>query len=502
MKIVKTIVLLSLLSCLIGCEQFQPNKLAIGDRPISSIARTNPDNDLAEVPSPKVIKELSQDLEQYKPQVKIAAPIAEKTFNQTDVEIKLEVENLPIFQDDQFHLGNHLNLIVDNEPLQEIYSLDEPILIRDLSPGTHTIRVFAVRPWGESFKNKGAYAQTTFNILTETNDNRPITDFPQLTYSSPTGTYGAEPVLLDFYLDHLDIQKWLVKATVNGTSFTIEDWQPYYLTGFKLGENWIQLELIDESGKTIENTFNNTVRVFTYDPQQQDTLAKLINDEISVADARGIVNQSYYIQPVITPEIIEPTLEIEPEPNFNAEESAHNIELTKDKIKTIKSEEGILGDTSAIEEKNNLSQGANSDVEQILTKKSEQTTIILAPETNIIDKVSKTTKDSSEKESNRVDLKDTEEENTALEPTESPEKITIIQDNIDQQKPIVTIKTPQPESTAITEDEINEISITLPQTESIEIPEQKTKSRLWWKKILISLRQKLENLVKLIPNEI
>ncbi|MEY2856277.1 MAG: hypothetical protein RLZZ74_586, partial [Cyanobacteriota bacterium] len=330
MKTVRTIIFILVLSCLIGCEQLQLDNYPISDWTTPSLrdfppgtlrdrtdkTRALDSSNLAEVTSPQVIQELDQELRQYSPQVKITAPIGSKTFNQADVEIKLAVSDLPIFQDDRLHLGNHVNLIVDNEPLQAIYSLDEPIIIKNLAPGTHSVRAFAVSPWGESFKNEGAYAQTTFNVLTQTNNNRPNTDLPLLTYNSPTGTYGAEPVLLDFYLSYpdaaisfaqknLDHPEWQVKATVNGTSFMIEDWQPYYLTGFKPGDNWIQLELIDQSGKTIENTFNNTVRVFNYDPQQQDTLAKLVTNQISLNDAQSIVKQSYYIQPIETPEIVE-----------------------------------------------------------------------------------------------------------------------------------------------------------------------------------------------------
>ena len=100
-----------------------------------------------------------------------------------------------------------MNLIVDNEPFQAIYNIDRPITIKNLAPGSHTIRAFAVTPWGESFKNEGAYAQTTFNVLTETNDNRPDFSRPLLTYNSPTGTYGAEPLLLDFYLTNAPLPR-------------------------------------------------------------------------------------------------------------------------------------------------------------------------------------------------------------------------------------------------------------------------------------------------------
>lgn len=299
MKTIKiSLILLIILFCSLGCQRLD-NRFLSSDRPNSGAVLS--DSNLAEVATPRTIARLERTLEEYVPQVKIVAPQSGQTFSQTEINVELAVENLPIFRDEKLQLGNHLNLIVDNEPVKRIYSLSEPVTLKNLTPGTHSLRVFAVRPWGESFKNEEAYAQTTFNVLTETNNNRPDVDRPLLTYSSPTGIYGAEPILLDFYLTNAplhaiaqnnpQLEDWRVRATVNGTSFTLENWQPVYLTGLKPGENWVQLELVNEAGRNIENAFNNTVRVFQYDPQQSDTLAKLVTDKISLAEAKAIVEQ-------------------------------------------------------------------------------------------------------------------------------------------------------------------------------------------------------------------
>jgi len=86
-------------------------------------------------------------------------------------------------------------------------------------------------PWQESFKNDGAFAETTFHILTKTGKNAPDNNLPLLTYSSPQGIYGAEPILLDFYLSNAplrlsntangdnNLQDWRIRVTVNGESF-------------------------------------------------------------------------------------------------------------------------------------------------------------------------------------------------------------------------------------------------------------------------------------------
>jgi hypothetical protein len=274
---------------------------------------------IAEVAPPSTIQELNKSFQQYEPQVEIINPKSDSVFKEDRVNVKLQVKNLPIFKDPKLEMGPHLHLILDNEPARSIYDLDKPLLLENLAPGTHTIRVFAVRPWNESFKNEGAYAQTTFHILTKTRDNNPDPSQTLLTYNSPSGTYGAEPILLDFYLTnaplHLvakedpDFKDWRIRVTVNDESFIVDRWQSIYLKGFEKGNNWLQLEFIDEDGNNIDNVFNNTVRLITYDPKQKDTLSQLVQDKLSTQVARAIVEPNYIAKP--TPA---PSIEVTPEP--------------------------------------------------------------------------------------------------------------------------------------------------------------------------------------------
>ena len=278
---------------------------------------------LSEVPPPKVIQELRQSLDQYQPQVKILSPQAEQVFQDTNVTVKLEVKDLPIFKDQDLEMGPHLHLILDNEPYKPIYDVynpEKPIILNNLTPGSHTIRVFASRPWHESFKNDGAYAQTTFHIFTKTEEHTPSPSLPLLTYSRPQGNYGAEPILVDFYLTNAplhvvaqenpsdEIADWRIRVTVNGESFLMDNWQPIYLKGFEKGNNWVKLEFIDEEGNPINNAFNNTVRLIAYNPKGQDTLSKLVRGELSATVARSIVDPNYSAKLTPTPEpIVTPT---------------------------------------------------------------------------------------------------------------------------------------------------------------------------------------------------
>jgi hypothetical protein len=122
----------------------------------------------SEVSPPSVIQTLRPTLETYQPQVTIITPKPDEVFQDNKVTASFQVKDLPIFKDPQWQLGPHLQVILDNQLYIPVYDLNQPLVLPDLSPGTHTLRVFASRPWYESFKNEGAYAQTTFHIFTIT----------------------------------------------------------------------------------------------------------------------------------------------------------------------------------------------------------------------------------------------------------------------------------------------------------------------------------------------
>jgi hypothetical protein len=312
-KVFFSFLMATVLVCgLVGCRD-----RIEASQPLSSdqAAGTLQAGQLSEVAPPSVIQQLSQSLEGYQPQVTILGPANDQVLQDTTVSVQLQVQDLPVFKDPDLDLGPHLHVILDNEPYQAVYDLDKPLVFENLPPGTHTLRVFASRPWHESFKNEGAYAQTTFHVFTKSADNNPQPNLPLLTYSRPKGDYGAEPIMLDFYLTnaplHLvaqenpddDIADWRIRVTINGESFVLDRWQPVYLKGFKPGKNWVKLEFLDEQGNPVSNVFNDTVRLINYEPKGKDTLSKLIRGELSAEEARGIVQRDYQAQPTPTPAV-------------------------------------------------------------------------------------------------------------------------------------------------------------------------------------------------------
>ena len=275
---------------------------------------------ISEVAPPAIFSDLEALFGDAQPQVAIAYPKPNQIIETTTLAAELSLRDLSIYKDENLELGPHLQISLDNQPSRSIYSLDEAIEFLDLTPGSHTLRVFAVKPWGESFKNEAAYAQTTFHVFAKTYENAPDPTKPQLIYSAPQGTYGAQPILLDFYLNnaplHLiakedpDIADWKIRCDINGQSFVFDQWQPIYLKGFEPGQNWVQITLIDEQSSPIDNAFNSTVRLISYDPEQRDTLAKLVRGELPLEEAGKIVDPNYEppVEPVVEP-LVEPSLE-------------------------------------------------------------------------------------------------------------------------------------------------------------------------------------------------
>ncbi|WP_198406047.1 hypothetical protein [Parathermosynechococcus lividus] len=258
---------------------------------IEDIAWAKSGSELAEVAAPVAIEDLKSWFDRYEPRLQILSPQPNQTLEATTIAVTLQVEGLNIFQDPRTGLGPHVEVVLDDRPSRSVYDLKEPIEFSDLQPGTHLLRAFIVYPWGESIKSPLAYAERTFHLYTATGD-RPTT--PLLTYNQPQGVYGAEPMLLDFYLSNVPVDTdrptWQVRCTINGQSFTVNRWQAYYLTGFKPGDNWVRLDLLDSNGQPIGNT--TITRLVTYHLGGNDALSRLLRGELAAKNLQSSLSPS------------------------------------------------------------------------------------------------------------------------------------------------------------------------------------------------------------------
>ncbi|HEV7699772.1 MAG TPA: hypothetical protein VGO43_06060 [Pyrinomonadaceae bacterium] len=265
---------------------------------------------LSMVDTPQKIQDLMKargDQDKAKPIIKIIEPKADAELMSSTVKVKLEISgDLKGYKpgmNEETHAGNHIHVILDNQPYEAYYNLDQELELRNVTDGAHTLRVFPSRPWHESFKNDGAFQMvkftvksggadpakpTTSNGNTVANANAAATPEvkemkessagavdptkPLLTYSRPKGEYkgdDAKVVMIDFWLMNAKLKgnggEFRVSYSVDGGQPEFADyWGPIFLEGWVPGKHTVKLELVDKDGKVVDNGgYNSTTREIT-----------------------------------------------------------------------------------------------------------------------------------------------------------------------------------------------------------------------------------------------
>src|SRR5436305_10583268 len=151
---------------------------------------------LTQVPRPQAIEQMMKDRgeqDQAKPTLRIVLPANNATINGSTVEVKLELggdlKGYMPHKDPATGKGNHIHVILDNEPYEAYYELNQgPFELRNVSEGWHTLRVFPSRPWHESYKNDGAFQMVYFNIKGCGNPEKPTTTKDEQMMASTTNS--------------------------------------------------------------------------------------------------------------------------------------------------------------------------------------------------------------------------------------------------------------------------------------------------------------------------
>ncbi len=240
------------------------------------------------------------------PELTVEMPKEGEAINSSTVKIKVKVNGDVKMGKDADGKGNHVHVILDNQPYAAHYMWDEGFELRNVTDGEHTLRMFASRPWHESYKNEKAFKTVKFTVKDgQADETKPTTDAngskmadtksesnqgaegttvenstagnvdfskPLLTYSRPKGDYkgeDAEAIMLDFWLSNAKLSgdggEYKVRYSINGGEpQMIEKWTPIWLKGWKEGSNSIKLELVDKDGNLVENGgYNSTTREIT-----------------------------------------------------------------------------------------------------------------------------------------------------------------------------------------------------------------------------------------------
>ncbi len=166
--------------------------------------------------------------------------------------------------------GQHIHLIIDNDPYSAHY---EPKFEKEIGEGHHVAIAFLSRSYHESVKNPQAFKVFQFTVGKKAEELQPMDlKRPMLFYSRPKGEYsgdGAKKVLFDFYLVNGELKPdgYSLIATVNDSlQFEFDNWQPYVIEGLPMGENTINIKLVDAQGNSVDTKMNNITRKFTLKP--------------------------------------------------------------------------------------------------------------------------------------------------------------------------------------------------------------------------------------------
>ncbi|MBX3291102.1 MAG: hypothetical protein KF855_17470 [Acidobacteria bacterium] len=302
---------------------------ACGEQPAGNTSNTAnatntntsaPAQELTTAEAPQHIKDMMTtrgEQDKAAPTLKIVAPAEGATVESSTVKVKLDLsgdlKGYKPHMDHETKMGNHIHVILDNQPYEAYYNLDSEFELRNVTDGEHTLRVFASRPWHESYKNDGSFQMVRFTVknggadvskpattangqqmsnaggnanvnerantnAAPTPEGKAMADSkagdvdakkPLLTYSRPKGEYkgrDTDPIMIDFWLANAKLTgdggEYRVRYSVNGGEAKfIEKWEPLWLKGWTAGKHTVKLELVDKDGNVVDNGgYNSTSR--------------------------------------------------------------------------------------------------------------------------------------------------------------------------------------------------------------------------------------------------
>jgi hypothetical protein len=295
-----TFVILAFLISLVGCTTDQDN----ANTTATSTVTPPPTQRLQLTPEPPRVMELRKtrgEQDQAKPVLKTVSPADGSTVEGSTVQVRLtlsgELKGYQPHKDPATGTGNHIHVILDDNPYEAYYDLNVPFELKNVTPGKHLLRVFPSRPWHESYKNDEAFQLTMFTVngggdaskptttgtgqtMADNNSNQNATQRsiavdrtkPLLTYSRPKGEYKgeeADPIMIDFWLSNAKLKgeggEYRVRYIVDDDEPRfIDKWEPVWLAGWLNGRHTVRLELIGPDGYPFKNgSLNITTREIT-----------------------------------------------------------------------------------------------------------------------------------------------------------------------------------------------------------------------------------------------
>ncbi len=333
MKYTKLLIVIIALAAISACQRADTDQQVnpggyTGERNLQSNANAGTHSEtsganaqgLTEVPRPQKITEMMSQRgaqDEAQPTLQIVEPAANSTVSSSTVRVRLnlsgDLKGYKPMMDAATKMGNHIHVILDNQPYEAFYNLDGEFELRNVADGEHTLRVFPSRPWHESYKTDGAFQMVKFTVRNGGADaSRPATTNsgqtmsnanttaatsatpegkemqkttagavdaakPLLTYSRPKGEYkGADTdaIMIDFWLSNVGLQyddsltmptSYRVRYSIDGGEAKyIDNWKPIWISGWTNGKHTVKVELVDKAGNVVDNGgYNSTTSEIT-----------------------------------------------------------------------------------------------------------------------------------------------------------------------------------------------------------------------------------------------
>ena len=163
------------------------------------------------------------------------------------VTLKVELANFETFEDAATKTGQRLEILVDNISSTFPWrDATKPYTFKSLPKGTHMVRIFPVRPWGEAIKEPSALASVTFHVGEKDGKNTVEAGTPVLTVVAPRGKVkgDAGKVLLDVLVSGCPVSEQAVPDSCRlrykvdtQPEVTLTKVEPVWLSGLTPGRH-------------------------------------------------------------------------------------------------------------------------------------------------------------------------------------------------------------------------------------------------------------------------
>jgi len=175
-----------------------------------------------------------------------------------------------------------VEVTLDGQLCHAIADPVNPLELRNLPPGNHTLQAFVLKSTDESYKNEGAFKMVTFTVTgagyisPATSGRAPVLTSPfqclapapgrdpidpkkpLLLYNRPLGDNERDSIMIDF---------WILNAKLKGDGgdfrvrYFIDDdearyidkWEPIWLNGWTPGKHSVRLELLGADQYPVKN---------------------------------------------------------------------------------------------------------------------------------------------------------------------------------------------------------------------------------------------------------